>query len=1092
MLRPVIFIGCGGSGEKAVRYVRAAVQRTLDHYDWPHGMPNPWQFIGLDTLTVQESPTEIPTIPSQDFLTLSSEHDTYAALHRSLEANHNQHQGHPELLCGWLPNPDGVSLPLKDGAGQNRAIGRAAGLRSLERTLLSRLKEAFRRASSGGQELYEVGQALGVDAELGTETPAPLVMVCSSMAGGTGAGVALDVIDLVRRCDPLGAHPSLVLFANDIFDVGEKVPMAANSLGLISELMAAYWSRAGEIESPLTTKGVQSPGAGPHSVFVLGKVGYSGADLGNTKDFYHAVGEALSVWVTSAVVQEQIHNFINVNWRNNAKINFGGYPFGKDAQFGAISSFGAAKVTVGRDRFVQWAQHKIGREVLDALLKGHLRDQSLQGNQQTSQTTDAELIAELGKKYAPMVFAGAPLWEAAPEQLEGFQGAQLRFASDEKVRNKARELNNDLTETLGGHTSSGAQWASELELLARQQVSAIDRSSTAPEDHQWHQDMVDATCLSASQVAAVSSLGVASAALREAVKLNQRELNDVRRAAQLAEHRYGERVGQGLEQIRNINGQADNNHGELVDGIKSVAQGVAFRWQFQRLNHVAKVLEHAEREVFGVIAGALDRVVPQVGEALDSDEVNAWPMPHTLGVPDRYTPSTVEFPLEHHDQWMDNLELLCQEARESRVPYGAREIDALRYRLIAGTPIASSKGQIPSLVHRSPTRWILGQSTRVICQAGKADIEARVHQWTNAPGSKFKRFLDEGLAAYLNESDPDSGEPRLDHTQRLQEFRRQLGKAKEGSKPLVSVDQDLYGVCHPTKSLELRTICSQFPFPEGHAASEDAKGIVGEAAYSISSTDTTSILVSQYLGNPVHPMVVRSITEPLNEAIAVTEDPVERSSSFWMWRRARRLDGFIPLPRTVLEAVVRGFAVARLCGYITADASKPMCISAAPDEVEFPFPCLSRLRHPNDVLAGLLESFSLTYGLVGGEGIAAFEGYRRLHGLGEPIERKQLPRDLENLLNTGLPTYAAVAGEEAKVIGSTLDERQSRAMSYLEANVQWFWDKKTNRGERIHHRNQNGLAEEGVPTMEMADVFARCYSQLLELLAARGSKGSVV
>ena len=69
MLRPVIFIGCGGSGEKAVRYVRAAVKRTLDQSDWDHGMPDSWQFIGLDTLTTQENPAEIPTIPGNDFLT---------------------------------------------------------------------------------------------------------------------------------------------------------------------------------------------------------------------------------------------------------------------------------------------------------------------------------------------------------------------------------------------------------------------------------------------------------------------------------------------------------------------------------------------------------------------------------------------------------------------------------------------------------------------------------------------------------------------------------------------------------------------------------------------------------------------------------------------------------------------------------------------------------------------------------------------------------------------------------------------------------------------------------------------------------------
>ena len=92
---------------------------------------------------------------------------------------------------------------------------------------------------------------------------------------------------------------------------------------------------------------------------------YSGADLGSTAEFYQAVGEALSSWITSAIVQEQIHNFINVNWLNVAKANYGGYPFGRNQQFGAVSSFGAAKVTVGRERFAQWAKHQLAKAVLE-------------------------------------------------------------------------------------------------------------------------------------------------------------------------------------------------------------------------------------------------------------------------------------------------------------------------------------------------------------------------------------------------------------------------------------------------------------------------------------------------------------------------------------------------------------------------------------------------------------------------------------------------------------------------------------------------------------------------------------------------------
>ena len=1092
MLRPVIFIGCGGSGEKAVRYVRDAVKRTLDQSDWQHGMPDSWQFIGLDTLTTQENPTEIPTIPINDFLTLSSEHDTYAALHRSLVAGHSGHQGDPELLCGWLPDPDWVRLPIKDGAGQNRAIGRAVGLRSLERTLGPRLTEAFRRAKSGNHELYGVGQSLGLDPPLGSETPEPLVVVCSSMAGGTGAGVALDVVDLLRRCDPLGKHPTLVLFTNDIFDFQENMePMAANSLGLVSELLAAYWSEPGEIESPLSTNKVQDAGVGPHSTFILGKSGYSGADLGSTAEFYQAVGEALSSWVTSATVQEQIHNFINVNWMNAAKDNYGGYPFGKDQQFGAVGSFGASKVTVGRERFAQWATDHLARQVLDTLLHGHLR---LDPTATDGDKPEKEVVGVLGEKYADMVYRGCPQWDDPPDHDPGFKGALEHFGSDEQARAKAAQIKRDISQELSsGQEANAAQWYNFLKTLGKRRIDEIDRTTQtlSPEDLEWCQSVVDATCTAASQVAAVSSLPVAAKALTVAAeKLNRAEITDGRSKASRAEKLYLQKVNEGLEKLQDAEGRIRAEDPRLEEAVQLVAQGVASHWQHHRLVQAAEVMKHAEAQVFEGIADALIVAAGQVADALQSAGVKSWPDDHEQ-VPVHYQPSTVEFPLEHHDKWTNNLKRLCSEVAEHRIPSGNLPTDPLRYRLVAGAKLMADKNEIKPLVHRSDRmRWKPGHAIDVRCVADEREIEHRVNRWTS--DGTFKRFLDEGLRAYLDDTDPHSKKRRVDHTERLQRFKRQLGAAKTGSQPLVSIDADLYGQCHE-KPITFKTVCSEFPFPYGHPAALDARAIVGEEAYKADNTDTTSVLITQYLGSPVHPMVVRSITAPITEALAANTDPSERSSSFWLWRRARRLDGFIPLPRAVLKSIVRGFAVARLCGYVTADIGQQMRISAAPTEVEFPWPMLSGLRNTNDVLAALLESFSLTFGMVGGSGFQVYEGFKRLWDLGEPTAQGLIHSDLEKVLEVGTPPYPTVGAEAPKAHGTTPQERGDAARAYLEANEAWFLEQQTKRGEgRFFHKGHDGRADPGVPTMELADLFCKCYSELHKLLGTGGPRGSVV
>ena len=77
MLRPVIMIGCGGSGQKAIRYVRDAVQRRLRKAGWRDEVPRAWTFLGLDTLNVQEDRVEIPTLPAADFLSVSLGDDKY-------------------------------------------------------------------------------------------------------------------------------------------------------------------------------------------------------------------------------------------------------------------------------------------------------------------------------------------------------------------------------------------------------------------------------------------------------------------------------------------------------------------------------------------------------------------------------------------------------------------------------------------------------------------------------------------------------------------------------------------------------------------------------------------------------------------------------------------------------------------------------------------------------------------------------------------------------------------------------------------------------------------------------------------------------
>ena len=164
MLRPIIMIGCGGSGQKAVRYVRDSVARHLEHKGWEGGIPKAWQFLGIDTLTTQEDP-DIPFLPSNDYVSVSLAFSNYQGLSQAIDEKFGPKKNLAAFndLQGWRPNPEQVKVPLKEGAGKLRAVGRMAGILALPKTVQGRIEFAFSQCAAGGPELSEVSRRLQVN-----------------------------------------------------------------------------------------------------------------------------------------------------------------------------------------------------------------------------------------------------------------------------------------------------------------------------------------------------------------------------------------------------------------------------------------------------------------------------------------------------------------------------------------------------------------------------------------------------------------------------------------------------------------------------------------------------------------------------------------------------------------------------------------------------------------------------------------------------------------------------------------------------------------------------------------------------------------
>ena len=194
MLRKFLILGLGGSGGKTIRYIKQALQEWFRQVGWEGGMPTGWQFLHIDTPASQDSPV-IPGAPAllrpDEYLTLyppGIEFETIVSILK--DRKHD--------LRGWEVDHTLMRIPIDRGAGQFRAVGRMLGLYQIGEIKQSlQRKQAALMTPGASAQLRELTEKIGEGAP-GTKAPPPIVIVVSSLAGGTGAGIIVDVCDVLR------------------------------------------------------------------------------------------------------------------------------------------------------------------------------------------------------------------------------------------------------------------------------------------------------------------------------------------------------------------------------------------------------------------------------------------------------------------------------------------------------------------------------------------------------------------------------------------------------------------------------------------------------------------------------------------------------------------------------------------------------------------------------------------------------------------------------------------------------------------------------------------------------------------------------
>ncbi len=1023
MLRPVVIIGCGGAGQKAVRHARDSVARNLKQAGWDAGIPNAWQFLGVDIHTTQEDPS-IPPLPNNDYVSILSNFNTYTGLNSAIEARFNptvNPQAFAELQ-GWRPNPSAVRIPLKGFAGQHRAVGRTAGILALQESVQKRIEFAFSQCTAGGPELAEVSRHLQVDVPPGTPVPAPLTIIVGSMAGGTGAGIMLDVVDLVRRRDINVAFPVLVAFTPDIFGSIQTEAMTANAAAFMSEMMSAYWDDEAT-DSALFQSKVAVHMRGPHSIFLIGRKNIDGLDLLEPKNVYRAVGQTIGAITTSPATQLNFDH-ITACWSPQSASNPGGYGFRPAQLKGVASSFGSATLSIGRDRFRNYLKKLLHRSVIEHLAFG------------------CESIGN--------AILGKAIKEMKPQEIN--TKLARHFFDQFLVESGLQESENRLVEILGNSFTSDATKTDST-------VNIQDELKF------WGSDLFHNLLKTVNNFVEKTGYLVVIEILH------------------LCRESFRSREIAFKFQIESISNQYPHSQDH----------------QLAR-ERISLAFESIDAFLFEEFEATLAKSLGRIHEMAKTQDgvpaiIEGWPK-NDGQVPTSFHPGPVEFFLEDYSIWPDFANHLLSESLGDDVGSIKDPVNETIRLLIRGGFYRDGKTE-----QTPPYIWSESQGSAPIWEPGQKvsitiadDFEAmteRIESWLMRPATELLSVLSEGLSAYLMPTHRKTGAAVLDHQQRLAKFCESLTEALKLSRPLIEVDNAMNVTVHP-KPLSYTLSIQGFPFGHGHPARELTESVIqgfmnttSNVDWAFSSVDTESVLIANFLEYPVHPSVVSSFTQPLKRSLAMYDSNFLQSS-FWLWRRSHTLKKFIPLPESLRIAAIRGFAIARIFGTVTAEPQGQNKIATRNGVHSFPTNFLTETDR-NNILPALLESMILSFADVPTKGKAAFDAYGALidYGSGGGMASGfEITEETARIFATG--DYGPVQIlDHARASSFSTDPqgRVANAIKYLDANIARFDAIDALPVDPRSWRNHVGTVEPvDTLTRELIDDLRKAYVQVKEAL----------
>ncbi|MBU2076224.1 MAG: tubulin-like doman-containing protein [Actinobacteria bacterium] len=1011
MLRPFILIGVGGSGGKTLRIVRHELERHLSAIGWQGALPVGWQFLHVDVPSVADGDDpDLPRqLPHSDYVGLVSPGVNYQNIDLSLAEGPRSDRA--DAIAGWRPLSDQVTVPVGQGAGQFRALGRMIALANLARVKRS-IDESIRNV--GGQQvnaqLQQLTRLMGGEPSPVHKTP--VAVVVSSIAGGSGAGAIIDVADVLRLSGEEWAKESMgILYAPDVFDYlpeARRRGVRPNALATLSELTAGYWNKEGF--SPESVVLLENSGAavgrtsrqGPRTPFLVGSRN-DAVTYRSQNDIYQAMGRSLASWMTSVVLQDRLDAYVSGNWASTAISVRDELPLKTPEMETPFTAMGSARVSLGRDRFREWAGQRLARLCVESLLERHMESVA-PGDDRSSQ-----LVAdEVADDRFPVFLANSGLNERT-EHFNDILDALRPLDATERFDALSARLYGAVVQ---GHEKPlpRSEWH---RMIVRGVKDEVDREVESFEVGMWARARAwrDDVQVRLREVAA-------TALAREGYEVTHRLLGKLRneltsvRTELIGEatrqRNYGDQVSETVNTVLSKGGDnALPAHSQFVkEAVRQAAYAVEYLAEAKLRDFVVAILPDL---VENAVAPLCDEV-RRAGEHLKVEAVPSGGRPSAIAswpregiIPSVLRPAANELLLESPETFERALGDLVVRS----VPEGDRmtAAEALRVAVREIVTGRDASAQADSALVRPMTSWVpqapefhieLSAPSRAGYRVDMSsdDLLARAFAWLDRPGTSASRFVHESLNSYLS---PDNVEP-AEHHGRLERFEQQLAASVDAAQPLVGIKKSVLVAVHQRDTVESEIFFSEFPVSLESPGGQVIKSVLSaKGAWSdqlvknFVDTERASIDAFTVLTEPYEPVVFDSLMKPIAEEWGNRSKTADGREEFWRWRRARPLPEFIPVAPSVRKAMVRGWFTAAILQQLVLDPTESSIFVPSPQagvpgtQMPFPSPLLATtVTAPYEYLPIVLES--LTMALVDVNVSATLDPvkpYTRLRRLGE-------------------------------------------------------------------------------------------------------------